>query len=361
MLDSTWYKKELQEKLRNLKKMRDMVSLEERKVMDDTILTIEDNLRKRPTIILRNLDEILLYEYQKLIKDRELWSFFEDIADCNTDEELNLPDPEINLKDKEILELTHDFFKNATPSFIYEQFLKLFKQRKNIHFLKSCEPSIYANSLFLKYDQSFYVQIKRRNEFLDIPVLAHEFGHGIQFLANYQDSIFNHLSAYSEIISSFFEFICGYYYTFDPSLKNKAIISNYITWNTACNNAMILNQELQILKSIQIADFETKGDLHNKIKQFLLFANPEEIKKMLKNNPSQDFIYIFAYTITTQLFMIYLKDSDYAFYLLKRIMELNLNVSSEQYLDSLLELGLLPSSSVEDYDKHIKRELIRLK
>ncbi len=356
-----WYKKELEVKLRELKRLRETASTEKRKIINETISTIEDIFAKPNRLINYTLEDRLLYEYQNIIEFRPLWDLCESLADLSDDEILNLPYPEIDLKDKEILELTHDFFKNATPSWIYELFMKLFKQRKNIHFINYNQSLFYADTVFLKYYNACYIQMARKYEFNDIPILAHEFGHGIQFLSNYHENIFDNLLAFSEIVSSFFEFICGYYYTKDSTLGSKAIINNYITWDSACCTASSLVEEIQILKSIDISFYETKLDLYQNIKKFIASSDQNNLWSLLATEPSADFIYIIAYTIVTQLVMIYIKDQDYAFYLLKKLMEIDLRLSQDQYLDALLDIGLLPTESVGEYNCYVKKELTRLK
>ena len=207
-----WYKKELEAKLRELKRLVKTASGEQREVINETISTIEDNLVKPCRLVNYTLEERLLYEYQNMIEFRPLWDLCESLADLSDNEILKLPYPKLDLKNKEVLELTHDFFKNVTPSWIYDLFMKIFKQRTNLHFINYNKSLFYADTVFLKYYNTCYIQMARKYEFSDIPTLAHEFGHGIQFLSNYHANIFTNLKAFSEIVSSFFEFICGYYY-----------------------------------------------------------------------------------------------------------------------------------------------------
>ena len=356
-----WYKKELEAKLRELKRLVKTASGEQREVINETISTIEDNLVKPCRLVNYTLEERLLYEYQNMIEFRPLWDLCESLADLSDNEILKLPYPKLDLKNKEVLELTHDFFKNVTPSWIYDLFMKIFKQRTNLHFINYNKSLFYADTVFLKYYNTCYIQMARKYEFSDIPTLAHEFGHGIQFLSNYHANIFTNLKAFSEIVSSFFEFICGYYYAQDSTLGPKAIVNNYVTWDIACYDASSLVKEIQILKSIEVSSYETKLDLYRNIKKFIALSDKNNLRDLLDNKPSADFIYIFAYTIVTQLVMIYIKDPDYAFYLLKKLMEIDLRLTQEQYLDELLDIGLLPTESVEEYNHHVKRELARLK
>ena len=61
-----------------------------------------------------------------------------------------------------------------------------------------------------------------------------------------------------------------------------------------------------------------------------------------------------------ELFKIYLNDSDFAFYLLQKIMEINPNLPPREYLEQIKNLGIIPNSSISEYDLHLKRELKRV-
>lgn len=57
-----WYKKELEAKLRELKRLVKTASGEQREVINETISTIEDNLVKPCRLVNYTLEERLLYE-----------------------------------------------------------------------------------------------------------------------------------------------------------------------------------------------------------------------------------------------------------------------------------------------------------
>ena len=57
--------------------------------------------------------------------------------------------------------------------------------------------------------------------------------------------------------------------------------------------------------------------------------------------------------------MIYLKDPEYALYLLTKLINIDLRLSKEEYLDKIIDLGIMPCDNLSSYDAHVKRGLIR--
>lgn len=149
---------------------------------------------------------------------------------------------------------------------------------------------------------------------------AHEFGHAIQFATNYKTSIYNELNIYIEIISIFFELICNEY--FINNFKREAIINGYNTLSKHLSSAQNLNSELTLLKIIQIKANETLTTLRKNIDELLEVLTKEDISHIMTLRPARDYIYVIAFNIATNLFMIYKNDPDYAFYLVYKIINL---------------------------------------
>ena len=354
------YYRELKQKLEKFIKMRNIVVPEQSADLEMTIDTIQTAIDKIKIIERETVEEDILYAYYNLKDYRFLWSFCENLAEYITDDMPKLPETTLKISDKEAMDLTHDFFKKCTPPDIYELFMHLFRQKKHFYFINESEPTFYADSLFLKFDKSFYAQMNRKYEFDDITTIAHEYGHGIQFLLNYHSSLFNQLAPFSEIISTFFELICTEYYTQDSSLGKIAISANYLLWDINCESALAITQLLQILKAIDIEKYETKQDLYENIALFIEANQSEALEELLETSPSNDFAYVLAYIIAIELFLIYQKDPEYAFYLIKRLIAIDLNLSPEHYLDEIVNLGILPGNGFDAFEKHMKRELTRL-
>ena len=112
--------------------------------------------------------------------------------------------------------------------------------------------------------------------------------------------------------------------------------------------------------AVDINEFQSKGDLIKNIDSFVNSANQRELSDLLDCRPSEDFIYIIAQSIVNELYMIYLNDPDKAFYLLKRIMDINLNLPPQVYLSEINKLGINPNQSIDAFNMHLKRELRKI-
>ena len=356
-MQKNWYNKELKEKLQLFHDLYKKCNEEEKQVLSESIETILSVLTKYRRE-RQEINELILEEYYALIDYKNLWSIPEEMAKFFQDEDTYNFEFYLPISNNDVIDLTHEFFKKGTNKQFYELFLQLLKQRKNIHFIKTND-LFYADILFLAYDKSIYLQMKRRNEFLDIPALAHEFGHGIQFLMNYNKSIYGELNPYSEIISTFFELICNEYFKNTKEFKYHAIFTRLEEWLMRCETALNLKRELRIIRELQIEEHENKNDLNRKVDDLVNSTNEYLLNYIMGNNNSSNFVYIVGESIAIELFMIYLKDPEYALYLLTKLINIDLRLSKEEYLDKIMDLGIMPCDNLSSYDEHVKRGLIR--
>ena len=354
------YEKELKVKLRRFQRNIDALNPEQQEIIKDSIETIKIALTHERLKFSDNLEDVIIHEYNNLKEFKNFWDIIDAFSDFSEDDTERYPYPDLDVSNKELLTLTYDFFKNGTPKYFFSLFEQLFNQRGRIRFISSSIPNFYGDALFLNYDKSFYIQMNRAHEFSDISIMAHEYGHGIQFLMNYNRNIFFTLFAFSEIVSIFFELICAEYYSKDKTLGNKAIISLYDNWNTTIGNACGLNQEIQIFKSCKLTHMESIKKMRKILGGFIENNDYEKLCNLIATSPSLDFIYVFAYSIVTSLFMIYLTDHDFAFYLLQKIIEIDLNLSPDAYLQEIIKLGIIPNEGLKEFDSHLKRELKRI-
>ena len=180
-------------------------------------------------------------------------------------------------------------------------------------------------------------------------------GHGIHLLSNFSPNLYNNLIVYSEIVSMFFELICSDYYSKIKEFEKSAIVTQFETWDMITENAKSL-----VLSIVDINEFQSEGDLIKNIDSFVNSANQRELSDLLDCRPSEDFIYIIAQSIVNELYMVYLNDPDKAFYLLKRIMDINLNLPPQVYLSEINKLGINPNQNIDEYNMHLKRELKKI-
>ena len=357
-MEYNWYNQELKEKLKEYIAIREHVDPRDLAKLNESINTIR-NLLNNHSRKKSSIESDILEDYTYLSKYPFLWPIAREISEYTTDEALLPPKNNLSIKEEEIIGLVHDFFKNCGSRHFFLLFLKIIKGRKNIRFIRRPNRSC-SNCLFLNYDKSFYIQIQREYSFNDISNLAHEIGHIIQFLTNYNINIFHQNEPYSEIVSVFFELICYHHYSQDTSLYFSAILCHFQHWDSLCEDAKSLSSELQIIDTIKINENKSKIKLKENIRKFINANDCFYFKEIIAERPVQNFIYIIAQSIAVELFKIYLNNPDFAFYLLQKIMEINPNLPPREYLEQIKNLGIIPNSSISEYDLHLKRELKRV-
>lgn len=358
-----WYKKLFKERLRKLESMRKTVNGKELELISSTILILHDLLDTKDKFFSEeNFEmEFLEQEYKNLVPSSFLWNSVREFSTFHFPDDIDVPMvPDLKISNKDVLDLVHDFFKNATNKEIYELFMKLFKERKKyLHFVNSAPEDFYGDSIYLPYSNELFIQMTRQYEFADISTLAHEYGHGIQFLVSFHDNMYQKNIVFIEIISMFFEMIITEYYSNGNELKKGAIINQFDSLDTLFEDARFLWQELDVLETFKIREFENKNVLKAKMQSFI--DNPTlNIEELCDCLPSGNYLYIIATTIATELFMIYLNDPDKAFYLLFKIMHIDWRLSPEDYYEEIIKLGILPNEHMNDYTDHIKRKLTLL-
>ena len=260
-------------------------------------------------------NRLLLLKYQYLL---DIAGEIREKEDLCYDYESN-----IKLSNDDIFELIYDFFKNGTNEYFFNIFLQIYKNRnKNIIIYRNLDDLFLGESHFYPYNNSYKCIINMDPEFNDydyIPVLAHEMGHGIEFLSNFHPYLFYINSNYIEIISMFFEMICNYY--FRNTFKNESL--SYAIYN---------------------------DNLIRCYSDFII--NPESYKVAINTLP-----YVVGKSIALEIFMIYMHDKDEALYLIKKIIEIPKFIEPVEYYKRILNLGIIPNKALDKYENILKRKL----
>lgn len=232
------------------------------------------------------------------------------------------------LSKKDLLELVHDFFKNSTNEEFYEIFLRMIRNRE-ITLYKNKKDDFDAFTFYWPHIDKVITVIHCNNygtgnDFAYVPIIAHEVGHGIDAIINFHIASQQENAIYSEIVSTFFELICNYYF------YNTVYVEDAISYAYEFYNDII--QKAKLLSS------------------YKAYENPIE-------NPITFFPYIVAFNIAVELFIIYLNDKDKAFYLLKKLIEIPKFIPHEEYFNRILDLGIKPNNSLDKFENVLKRML----
>ena len=169
---------------------------------------------------------------------------------------------------------------------------------------------------------------------------------------NFQNNLFRDLNVYVEIISIFFELICNEYFV-KGEFTRPAIITSYSTLDEHLENAKNLKNEFVLLNAISITKYENRLQLRSNIDTLVENLNQDDISNIMFLRPGRDYIYVFAFLVATNLFMIYKMDRDKAFYLVNKIINLSGQLTCEEYFHELEKLELLDANKTKDYTNFI--------
>ncbi len=351
-MEYDWYKKIARDKVKGLKGNTPEILLARNTVSD--LLNPEKNCIKYLPKTYTDLEYMLL----DIKKIRFAFQTFKDFNSIHSEDIVyNTSITRMEFSNEELVELMHDFYKNGTDKETYENFLKLYNPN-HLKIMRDSNTDFYANSFYLPYYKELYVQEKPLGEFTDLSTLCHEYGHGIQNINNFDYLVLYRNKLFIEIVSTFFENLCTDYYTVRGNHQEAAA-------NTQADRLSFMKMlnddtcELIYLYETLEVDKIDKNELRKRIKELMSISEDKEnaidlYRAQAHINP----MYVFGYLVSNELYMIYLKDKEKAFYLLSKIMKLDLSLSSEEYFNSILELGIVPNENGLEYDEQLKLKLM---
>lgn len=350
-MEKFWYKHELIYYEKVLNRLLNNTSSDYNRIKDN--LEIIKQIWEKEKISL-NIEDILLKDYLDLSKTKFLWKPIEESARLDSSFIPNLKVKEIDFTNKELFELIHDFFKNATNKEIYELFLKIYNQnKKSIHIIDK-DYSYPGDTLYIDYFNKTYIQVYKDHTFEDLTTLAHEFGHAIQFNSNYNINYFKDLNVYLEIVSIFFELLCCEYF-YKSEFKLNALASEYSAIYDNIESCKDLKEEFKIFRKINYLEHENKNDLKNKISKIASTLPIEYTKYFIDILPRDYYIYSFAFVVASNLIKLYKKDRDFALQVLKELINIDLKVNAYKYYQELENLDLVTTDGLKNLTRNIKR------
>lgn len=332
-----FYRNILKQTLTQLKKM------EQSKIVLNSIEAIESI----PFHDVMNENEYF-NKFLFLIENSSFWNNISDFSVLN-ENKIHVPktDEKIILSDEELFDLVHSFYKDETNKKIFIDFEKLVKnRRKNFKIYR--EPNFigYADSLYLPYKEQFFLRINIKNSIRDVAILAHEIGHGIQQLNNYDKNIFGKNKIFLEIISTFFELICLEHFSKTNEFSKQSIISMARYHENTKKDAYFLNLY-----------FNSKKE---SLEMPLSEENKEKFLEYFSNSGVQiddSLMYCFSYIIAIELYKIFIEDKEKAWFLIEKIIKINLNLNPQQYMKEIIKLGIIPNQNSIFVDELISEKV----
>ena len=157
--------------------------------------------------------------------------------------------------------------------------------------------------------------------------------------------------AYEEIVSTFFELISQEY--FENIGMEQATINRLNDYEKKKKNIKDIQKILQIYKYLSNHDYpflKSETILHN--------YNKNELNELFLNFNFEYYIYTTGFIVAVNLFLIYIKDKEYALYLLYKIIGFN-HLEDKVFFQTLKEYNLTSIDSLYTYSDYIKRRILK--
>ena len=266
---------------------------------------------------------------------------------------------EVNTKvictNKQLVNIAKDFFEKMTPNDVNKQFLDELDTNKNLlNFNYAKDYGDYGGvTIFDAILNKKYINVSRTNHLFDLITLPHEMFH---YLFNDTNvSMFGTFNTYylTEVEGSFANILFGEYFKENSTYNRLFFIKRFINnFQGEMDDLAIRNQLLDSIKN-------NKTVRLNKLNKFMCYYNinkfekTEDINEYLETPQEIVMKYALSYLTAIDLYYIYLKDRDFAFYLLKNIRF----VKEENDIINLLRRNHITfmDDGYENYKKYTKK------
>lgn len=358
MKQFNWFKKEIDQKLTDLKTFESTEKIST--AIDACEDLIFDEFEFKRIRIDENADisSEFFKEYLEFYNLRFLWKYLVNFYFKSDIDDIDLGNKTQLFSQADSMELVHHFFKHGTSTKFYDDFLKLYKEKKNIDFVYGFPKGFCAESFFLPYYDNFYIQAAPTYTFEDTITLCHEFGHGIQLLNNYQPKLFGKNYVFIELISSVFELLAFNYYNKNAEFRDSSITYLYKSYLGKLSYNDNITCFIGYIKELDLESSQSKKEVVEKINEFI---SPEELTIykhiMQERKISEDIPYVIGYLVAIEILNIYYHDPEKAFDIIQKIINIDATLSPCKYFKEILSLGIFPIQSVPLFEDSLKREL----
>lgn len=291
------------------------------------------------------------YDLKELYGDfKHLWpmfSEFDTFANSHYAPELLIVNNAMSKKD--LLDLTHDFYKYNFDKPIFHFFMQHFKMRKS-HLIFNNNPDIGYQGLSIPITSlnQNYIEINRLNNIEDLFALVHEYMHAIYYSMNRD---YNTVSSdFIELSPMFAELVAADY--FRKVLKNDNVTAqkakNYFIYSYQINN--ICN----LIKLFSIEDeegpFERNKDLYSGAKKLDIIK--PQVLELLKQDQYEECA---SYIMAIELYNLYKNDREQAIKTFKKIIFLQKDDTLDYYKE-LQRLGIHPNEHLKEFYDRLNKE-----
>ncbi len=348
-----WTIDDLEQRLKRFEKLVDKVSDKEKLHLIKNDIEVLSNYIEdyyHPSL-LEDMKFLELYDISKdyVNEFSFLWNDFKDFDNNTNDIIYDFTIKNCSLSKKDLLELTHDFYKNALDKNMYGIFMKNFyRRRDHVLFQQNDDINLPAGeTINIKSTKESFLTINRNQTYEDLITTVHEYMHANSAIINpYHFSINKEL--YIEVDTLFMELIAFDYFEniFKDNKMNILKINNHI--NYIINNLYVTNR-------IKLFEFEKEYGAYKKNKDLrkalhTMGIDDEDLDTLLSHSHEY---YVVGYIFALELYNMYIEDKEKALHALRKFLMLEDSESKDYYI-RMKNLGLIPNLTSRHYHNDIK-------
>lgn len=322
-----------------------------------TIIDMEDPEKEDTPKLLEN------YQYAK--REINKYKFlFEDIKEFH-----NLvgtpitPTPElktISLSKKDILDLTHDFYKEALDKFFFHNFLKNYRKRfKHITFGSDLDKSDgMGETIHILSLKEAFIKVIRSYDIEDVLTTIHEYEHATTLAINPKHIVGANYT-FCELDTLFMEMIASDY--LENVFRNgEAALSMASRHEIHCCTADLLTTKFDLVKAEEF--FYKDGYKSNKMlkesaKKYCKLSS-EEVDDIIQQG-SLSYDYSISYIFAVELYKMYKEDREKALNYLRKIVLLDCKSELEFY-NTIKRFGIIPNLHMREFNREVNNSVLAL-
>ncbi len=199
-----------------------------------------------------------------------------------------------------------------------------------------------------------YMYVSRINSLQDYITLAHEMAHGISYYMNPEDMMDEDRMIYSEAMPIFFEMISNDYVANKYNYQQDGLNIKILTYNDYLHVSRIVCAMMDAMSHLSSRDLMNKKKLITFLKEYEC-CDEEDIGLLLTDCISEMFKYINSYLTAVEIYLVYLKDKEQAFELLRKMTMVEVS-DPRKYLEYLNSIGIYPGSNINEYAQMLCNE-----
>ncbi|HBA37241.1 MAG TPA: hypothetical protein DCY94_00830 [Firmicutes bacterium] len=257
--------------------------------------------------------------------------------------------------EEELMDVVQDFLRSSLDDELYNRLRKIFKKKsKYVWMSRIGEMDGDGDTIYLPYFDEAFIRVKREDTITDLGSLAHEFGHGLQDFMNFDLQLHNEKRIFGEIVSTFFEFLLKDYLKSIREFKMATIDNERLYYNRRILRTKQIITMNEMFDKWENLKCSSVAALKKKMNSDLGGCDVKGIKsidEVLSSKPSLYPPYVVAYIIAMEMFLVYTEDKKRGLDLLRKVMEIDLELPNDVYQNKLTELGLGGSERIDEYEK----------